>query len=227
VGSPGQSAGNRPSPGHGAPGPAAASPAGLRAVDRPSLLFRETMTGPFQLGETDPASGAAAGRLAGTSLELAATVRIDDVSRFARDPQHVGRLEGHLCFGPLGAGLAAGLGVVRLFVPADAPGHKLMVYELCVAAGDRRLCLAGRKLVARSLLNAWHDTTTLVCRLHEGSNPQGRVVGAGILTLSAWAFLRQLGSFRTPRTASAVRSARAVWTFGRFFAGELLESYVR
>ncbi|HKG93542.1 MAG TPA: hypothetical protein VKA84_16660 [Gemmatimonadaceae bacterium] len=192
------------------------------------ITFRETMSGPFALGEADPASGARRGREQGTSLALHATVTIPDIASFVADPAHNGEIEGLVDFAPLGSGMRARGGRLQLFAPDGAPARKLMVYEVGFEHAGRPYYLAGRKEVrGGSPLAIWPHTTTLYTRLHEGGSSAGRVVGAGVLRLSVPAFAAQLGTMRPAGQGSAAGGLGALLAFGRFFAGEVLDSYGR
>lgn len=198
-------------------------------ADRPlGITFRETMAGPFALGESDPRAGRDAGRRAGTELALHAEVAIDDLERFVADPDHPGRLAGSIDFPPLGEGLAADRGVFSLFRPAGDAETKLMVYEAGFRHGGRDWYLAGRKEVRDDPgLDLWADTTTLFTRLHEGPDATGPVAGAGILRLGVGDLIRLLSTVRVTGEGSAAQKAETVARFGRFFLGELWERYGR
>lgn len=185
------------------------------------------MAGPFALGAGDPEAGAHAGAAAGHRLILQARVVIDDVGRFVDDPRHQGGLESVVSFAPLGTGLAAHGGHVRLFTPTADPDLKRMEYRALFTCEGRTYCLDGAKEVRRgSVLRGWAATTTLPCRLHDGDDERGAAVGAGVLHLTPLAFLVQLASFRTLHAATLTAGLQARARFLRFFAGELIDSYV-
>ena len=71
------------------------------------IRFRETMAGPFALGETDPRRGAEKAKAAGTQLAMHAAISIHDLEAFRTDPQHAGGLTGHVDYPPLGMALPA------------------------------------------------------------------------------------------------------------------------
>jgi hypothetical protein len=186
------------------------------------LSFSETMAGPFALGESDPELGAAAE----TRLTMHATVEIDDMDRFIDHPEHVGRLSGRVNFGPFGDEIRAETGVFNLFSPAESPALKLMRYELAFHHAGEAYYLAGQKHVHDEPgFDVWKDTTTLLTRLHRGSDQSGSVVGAGILTLGVADLARLVSTMRVlgqPHEAPEVLAK-----FGRFFLGELWDSYAR
>jgi predicted acylesterase/phospholipase RssA len=188
----------------------------------PGLSFRETMSGPFSLGATDPAAGAAAGV---STLAMHATVFVQDLAAFQADPDHLGSLSGTLDFPPFGTGIPAHHGVFNLFSPTDEPKTKYMVYELAFEHGGQPYYLAGRKVVRHdSGLDLWKDTTTLYTTLHQGPDRQGPVVGAGVLSLGVTDLIRLLGTMEVPNGGPAQR-VEAIASFGRFFLGELWDTY--
>ena len=65
-----------------------------------SLTFKETMSGYFALGATDPAAGVQEGKQNGTTLAMHARVSLDDLDRFLSDPTHLGSLTGTIDFPP-------------------------------------------------------------------------------------------------------------------------------
>ena len=193
------------------------------------LAFSETMRGPFALGESDCARGAATGRRAHTTLTFRVDVNIEDMAAFARDPSHAARLGGSVEFEALGT-MEAMSGVVRLFAPADAQAGshaRVMYYGLRLAHQDGERFLAGVKHVeGRSLFAMWPETTTLYTRLHDGSDESAPVIGAGVLHLSPLSLLRTLPSMRPTPVVGRARGAATLARFGRFFAGQLWSSYV-
>ena len=192
------------------------------------LTFRETMTGGFALGESDPEHGARAGARDGTPLVLRVSLSIFSVKAFVADGEHTGVLDGSVSFTPIGVDLPASSGFFKLFTPTGDRSLKLMEYGMTFARGSDVYCLYGAKQVRRgSPLRGWRDTTTLPCRLHAGPDQAGPVVGAGIVRISPAGFASQLLSFRTVNGATLAAKARALAGFLAFFAGELADSYLR
>jgi predicted patatin/cPLA2 family phospholipase len=195
---------------------------------RPGLTFDETMSGAFALGEDDPERGHMVGQQKDTELALHASVYIDDVERFADDPDHEGQLTGSVEFDPLGGEVHGTHGVFKLFSPGDEPDLKLMVYELAFEHDDQPYYLAGKKEVRDDPgFDLWSDTTTLYTRLHEGRDASGPVVGAGILRLGVRDLAGLVSTMRVPNADSASEKAKALSTFGRLFLGELWDSYAK
>jgi predicted acylesterase/phospholipase RssA len=193
----------------------------------PGVAFRETMAGGFALGAVEPLAGERAGERDGTRLSLSAAVLIRDLDRFLADPGHVGELVGHVTFPPLGESLPARSGAFNLFAPADRPDTKWMVYELGFTAAGRDYYLAGRKEIRDDPgLDLWRDTTTLHAHLHAGRDATGPVIGAGALHLKPVDLLKLVSSLNATEAGTAAGERQALHKFGRFFLGDLWESYV-
>jgi hypothetical protein len=126
----------------------------------------------------------------------------------------------------LGEDLPASSGVFNLFSPSAEPTCKYMVYELAFAAAGRQYYLAGRKEVREGpVVDMLRDTTTLFTQLHQGTDRTGPVVGAGVLTIDASQLIGLAASMRVTHARSLADEARAALRFGRFFMGELWETY--
>lgn len=190
------------------------------------ISFRETMKGPFSLSVTEPREGAEIGARAGTELAIHVTVTVRDLDRFTSDPQHRGTLSGTVDFSPLGTAMPSGEGTFQLFSPGGDPRTKRMVYELPFEHGGQHYYLAGYKEVRDDPgMDLWTDTTTLFTRLFLGDSVAGTPLGAGVLRLGAAEFGKVAASVRALDASSPAESAKLIAQFGRFFAGELWDSY--
>jgi predicted acylesterase/phospholipase RssA len=188
------------------------------------LTFRETMAGPFAMGETDPRKGAEKGKA--TPITMNATVTIDDLEEFQSSPDHAGKLAGHIDFAPFGMAIPAANGVFKLFSPVEDPLMKFMVYELGFTHQGQPYYLAGHKEVKDDPgFDLWKDTTTLYTTLHRGIDKSGPVVGAGIMSLSMGDFLKLISTVSAIGSHGAKESLAAVSAFGTFFLGKLWEQY--
>jgi predicted acylesterase/phospholipase RssA len=203
------------------------TPEATQMQDEPlGVSFREVMAGPFVLGEIDPRAGAVSAGKTGTQLTMHATVTVHDVDRFIADPRHQGELAGDIDFPPFGTGIPASTGVFNLFAPSDQPGLKYMVYELGFKHGGKSYYLAGKKEVRDDRgLDLLSDTTTLYTRLHEGTDATGPVAGAGVLRLNMGDFAKLMSTIRPVGAKTVAEGTKAVLTFGRFFAGQLFDTY--
>jgi hypothetical protein len=192
----------------------------------PGITFRETMSGPFALGDVDPEQGRRTGARTGTELALHATIRVSDVERFEEDPGHEGHIEGTIDFPPMGMGMPSTGGRFSLFSTDGEPGRKRMVYEMAFRHEGEDYYLAGYKDVHDDPgFDTWADTTTLFTRLHRGPDTNGSVVGAGVLSLGVDDLARMVSTMRATDANGPADTARAYAAFGRFFMGELWKSY--
>ncbi len=192
----------------------------------PGFTFRETMTGGFALGETDPIAGERRGKAAGTLLSMHATITIGDVKRFAADPQHAGAIAGSVEYAPLGGMVETKRGVFKLFAPTGDPKLTHMVYELAFEHQGREFYLAGKKFVKDDPgLDLWSDTTSLHVQLHQGGDASGPVVGAGVLSLNMRNLLRLALTMRAKDARTMRDKIGAYWSFFRFFLRGLFRAY--
>jgi hypothetical protein len=188
------------------------------------LTFNETMRGGFALGASDPEDGLRRGNANDTALIMHASVQIRDLDRFLNVPEHPGGLSGAIDFSPIGLGMSATTGIFNLLKP-DADQHdKLFVYELGFEHAEKAYYLAGRKYVHKGG-NALRETTTLYAHLYEGRDTSGRVIGAGVLTLHLGELIRMLGTIRVHNARSRSDAVAAIVRFGKFFLGEMWDSY--
>ena len=192
------------------------------------FTFREKMSGGFALGETDPITGAKAGEAAGNTFTMHGTINIDDLQAFMSDPNHNGSITGSIDFAPLGLNLPSTSGVFNLFSPTGDAKMKYMVYELGFNASDGKpYYMAGHKDVKDApLTDMWKATTTLYTQLHQGTDKTGPVVGAGVLTLGMTELLAMIPTMHAVNAASPEQAAETVAKFGKFFLGEIWETYV-
>ena len=192
------------------------------------FTFDETMSGGFALGETDPQAGKSRGQLDGSELAMHATVIIENLDAFIDDPNHLGSLAGTLDFTPFGASIPAPSGVFNLFSPTDDASLKLMIYELAFEHEGVGYYLAGRKEVRDAAPTAlWKATTTLYTCLHQGTDKQGPVVGAGVISLGVKELMALVSTMRVINAENRAQEAEAVMKFGRFFMGDLWDTYVK
>jgi cholesterol oxidase len=192
------------------------------------ISFREVMSGGFALGATDPADGEKRGRAEGSEATLHASILIQDLDLFIKEPGHPGSLTGTLDFTPFGNGLQATTGIFNLFSPTDDPKLKLMVYEMGFQHDGKSYYFAGQKNVRQDpIFDLWKATTTLYSQLHEGTDKSGPVVGAGILSLGVRQLIDLVSTMQAPGATTFTEKSEAMAKFGHFFLGELWDTYVR
>jgi len=192
------------------------------------IAFREVMSGGFALGATDPAEGEKKGRVEGNDVTMHASILIEDIDLFIAESGHPGELTGTLDFTPFGDGIPATSGIFNLFHPTEDPKLKLMVYEMGFEHGGKSYYLAGQKNVKEDpITDLWKATTTLYTKLHEGTDKSGPVVGAGILSLGVRQLIHLMSTVTAPGAGTFTEKSEAIAKFGRFFLGELWDTYVR
>jgi hypothetical protein len=191
---------------------------------RVSLSFREVMSGAITFGTTDPEAGA--NSATATPLVMRGHVTIDDMDVFIDEPDHTAQLDVKFDLPSWGKNLNGSPGVFNLFTLSDDPRVKLMVYEWPAVYENSAYYFAGQKRVAHdSALDLWKDTTTLYVNLHAGADKTGPVIGAGIIRLTAPGLLHMIGTFEPIDPQSAVDRVRVIAEFGKFFLGELWDTY--
>ena len=184
------------------------------------------MKGYFVLGESDPETGKEKGESNDSELAMHASINIRDLDAFIADPDHLGEIAGTVDFPPLGESIPATHGVFNLFSPADEPDTKYMIYELAIEHDGQPYYLAGRKIVRDDPgFDLWSDTTTLYTKLHKGTDTSGDVVGAGVLSLGIAELAKLVKTLKATSTDSTGEGARTVLKFGKFFMGNLWDSY--
>ena len=189
------------------------------------ITFRETMSGAFALGATEPNEGERQGELRGSELSLHADVVVPDVDAFIADPAHGGQMSGTVELTGWNEKVSGAGGVFNLFKPGGEPSLRLMVYELPFTRAGTQYYLAGQKVIRDDLFDMWQQTTTLFTRLHQGADKSAPVAGAGIITVSVGGLIGVITSMKGT-SADALANAAAVSKFGGFFMGGLWDSYV-
>jgi predicted acylesterase/phospholipase RssA len=196
------------------------------AINKPGVSFREVMTGGFSLSATDPRAGEEAGDAAGTPLSLHCGIDIQDIYAFIEDPQHFTPITARIDFAPLGMNIPATRGIFNLFRPGDDPKTKYMVYEAAFEVAGQAYYLAGKKFVRDDLgFDMWADITTLFTLLHKGDDESGPVVGAGVIYIKREQLIGLIPTIHATNTTSAAQSLKVLADFGKFFMGEIWDTY--
>jgi hypothetical protein len=206
---------------------------GPRPEDPTKLRFTEEMKGYITLGETDYDAGFREGRESGTFLMFHLTIEVNGVEHFVSDPEREATAEGYVKCEVLGGEFPVEKGVFNLFVYAEDPSRRRMLYRLFFSDGaGRPLTLSGFKVVEDDPgSDLWTDTTTLFTRILEGhvepeEEEQAQIVASGIINIHLLDFFRQLTTFRTDGPTPAER-ASALTRFGKLFLGDLWDVYAR
>ena len=121
-------------------------------------------------------------------------------------------------------------GKFNLFVPNDSnPSEKKMKYEAVLMSKEgKSYFFQGFKDIKNdSGLDIWLDTTTLFITVHEGSDEAGKVLGKGKLKIAPGDFVKQLTTMKSVNHQKGVSGMKALTAFGKFFAGNLWDTYVK
>jgi cholesterol oxidase len=73
--------------------------------------------------------------------------------------------------------------------------------------------------------DCWSDATTLYITIHRGENRQGKVIGKGILSIPLATFMRQMTTMQVTNASGLAERWDAMLRFGRFFSGQLIDTY--
>lgn len=192
------------------------------------VVFDETMSGGFSLGIKDPVTGERAGKAKGIVFTMKNHITVDDVDRFVADPDHGALLEATIDFPPWGSNIPCDKGVFQLFRQSDDPKVKLMIYAIGFEHDGKSYFVDGHKYIhdGSSIHDLFEQTTTLYTQLHEGKDATGPVVGAGVLHIGLLGAIALVASMRALNASSDKEAAKAIFSFGAFFFGELWESYL-
>jgi hypothetical protein len=195
-----------------------------KSVGAGGVTFREVMKGQLKLGETDPSTGY---RGAGTAaITMTATVTIDDVRAFVRDPVHTAVLCADLDLPKIAGPTQSAAGRFGLFVPTADARTTQMRYELPLQVDGKPHLLRGIKTITPAgpwLL--WRATTTLHATLHDVTDSDEQIVAAGILRLGPFGLLAMMRTMHGTGARPWVRT-RSVAQFLGFFVGGLVSTYL-
>lgn len=188
-------------------------------ADRVGIRFTERMA-----GELRAADGGAP-----FAASFTATIVAEDLDAFLNDKAREAQLVGTVAIPPLSpAPLTIQGGSWNLFIEdADRVETKRMVYRMPVTAPDGTgYLVSGNKYVHDDQgFDLWRDTTTLHTEVRAGSDGSGELLFEGMLHIEPADLIRQLRTFTVTGAPDFGSRMKAIARFGRFFAGELFESF--
>jgi predicted patatin/cPLA2 family phospholipase len=203
---------------------------------RASVEFTEEMKGFVTFGETDFQRGHQQGERDGSSFMFRLTISTGDIDHFVTDPAHAtNRVRGWVRCDALGGQFPVEQGRFNLFVDQQDPAAKRMFYRLFFrdSVGNPVTLTGFKRIEDNPGRDLWSDTTTLFVRLLKGhveedADAHAPVLGAGILIIQPFDFLRQLTTFRAEAPGGTVGDRiSALSRFGRLFFGKLWDAYAR
>lgn len=194
------------------------------------VQFTETMKGFIGWGETaDFDAGFEKGKAENTSFEFTLTIQTEDIDEFVSNEDHPGAMLGSMSAPSLfDEALTAYQGEFNLFVQEGVESkQKKMRYTAKLLSPDGgHYFFEGFKDIENDyVVDAWKDTTTLFIALYEGTGPDGKMLGKGKLVIKVADLLRQLRTVKAIHPRSREEGIKAIASFGKFFAGNVFETY--
>ena len=181
------------------------------------------------MGITDPVKGYQDD--AAIAMRLHATVTLPNLPAFIKDPNHTGQWCAMGSIPVLGGDvIGTGDGDFGLFRRAIRAGKGVreMVYDSAISVGGQQYQMRGRKYMEPSPpWRVWPATTTLYVQLFPAGGGTDEPVGAGVLRLTLWAFIRQLRSMQVLGNFGLFDRCRHKLSFYRFFVSSLVNTYIK
>ena len=105
--------------------------------------------------------------------------------------------------------------------------NKRMQYKMRLTSRDgKHYYFHGFKIIHNDPgPDCWSDATTLYITLYQGENMQGKVIGKGIMTIPLASFMRQMTTMKVTNANGLAERWDAMLRFGRFFGGQLIDTY--
>jgi cholesterol oxidase len=194
------------------------------------LQFTETMRGFFSTEVKDNYSaGEAAGKAAASSLAFTLTIVSQDLNDMLTNPAHQARMLGSVVAPVLSAKpLSVEEGSFNLFVvdPTNVETRN-MVYRMKIRSEEGKVYyFHGYKIVRpNSVLDIWHDSSTLYITVYDGADESAPVLGTGILHILPVDFARQMTTMKVTNAPNLEQRLLGTVRFGEFFAGVLYQTY--
>lgn len=199
---------------------------------KPGVQFTESMKGYFSLDETDDFErGFEKGKTANSPFEFILTIKSEDVESFVGIATHEAGMFGTMLAPALSNfPLTSVNGTFNLFIEnPQVPARKKMLYNtLLLSQEGKKYYFKGFKDVFNDKgFDVWNDTTTLFITVYEGDSNTGKVIGKGKLIIEPTDFAKQLTTMKALNTTNKIEELKAIGTFGKFFAGNVFETYFK
>jgi hypothetical protein len=156
----------------------------------------------------------------GNECHFEATMLMDDIGAYVRDPNHRARMSGTFHWGPVGEAQMRD-GEFQLYVKNPETGVREMRYRFAFDGPDGEpLTFVGVKwMKPKARINTWAPSTTLYSRIERAD---GETAWCGILTIGVKETLKLFRSVRPVGAANRAEGRRAVRAFNAFFMKEQL-----
>lgn len=196
------------------------------------VQFTETMKGYFSMNETeDYNQGFENGKNSNSPFEFTLTIRSEDVETFVGVSTHEAGMYGTMLAPALSPEpLSAIRGTFNLFIEnSKDPDRKKMLYKAVLLSTEgKKYYFRGFKDVYNDKgFDVWKDTTTLFITIYEGESEEGKVLGKGKLIIQPADFAKQITTMQALNSPNKIQKLRAITTFGKFFGGNVFETYFR
>ena len=206
------------------------APSQRRIEPRVGIQFTETMRGTFSTSVKDDFDQAAAqGQRENSGFEFTLTIIADDLEHLIHDPEHAAGMLGTVKAPALSPHpLTATEGRFNLFVrDPDQQNVRQMRYQMKLTSreGQTYFFQGFKSIHDDPGFDLWVDTTTLFITAYAGNSAAGPVVGKGILKIETDDFRRQMTTMKVNNASGTGQELEAQTRFGRFFAGQLWETY--
>jgi cholesterol oxidase len=177
----------------------------------------------------DYAKAEADGKQKGNKLEFTVTVSTPDLDQMLKSPTHEARIDGSIncpALSPQPLKVEGGTFNLLTTDPTRVNARQ-MVYKMIGKAQDGKAYrIDGFKVIQDDKkLDMWKDTTTLFTTVTDVTGGADKVAGKGILHIMPADFLKQMTTMKATGAANPIAGLKAMATFGKFFAGELFETY--
>lgn len=197
---------------------------------QPGLLFSERMVGGFTRDQSFTSHLLRAAKAtAKEPFEFIATIQSQDLDAMLADREHCAGLSGTVKAPTLSPEpLMMTGGIFNLFVIDPAvPESRLMLYQFKMhAVAGAEYFVEGLKIIeTASIVDVWHDTTTLYITVYDGPDRNAPVLGCGVLRIAPTDFLKQLTTFRVPRATNFIERVAGVAKYQVFFANTVFQHY--
>jgi cholesterol oxidase len=169
------------------------------------------------------------GRADGSPFQFIVTIISDDLERTVADVNYVSPMLGTATAPALSTqALTITEGQFNYFLlDRDRVETKRMQYKMKLSSVEgKTYYFYGFKVIHDDPgVDSWSDTTTLYITLYEGENERGRVLGKGILRIPIASFMRQMTTMQVTNAGSLTERWQAMLKFGKFFGGQLVDTY--
>lgn len=198
------------------------------------VRFSESMSGYFSTSVNDDAEdafqrGNAAGQASGSPFQFILTIISDDLERTVSDVNYVSPMIGSATAPALSPqALTITEGMFNYFLEdRDRVETKRMQYKMRLSSVEgREYYFYGFKVIHDDRgADSWPDTTTLYITIREGADETGPVIGKGILRIPIASFMRQMTTMQITNAKSLGERWQAMLKFGRFFGGQIVDTY--